>query len=85
MAQVRRFDVTTLLESMYQDYSVLCLSYFIVYPRRVRIQTAAIDYFKKVMSNMSLAPVVVSYQGDWAPSSQAASLLKSYEVPLGAL
>ena len=34
---------------------------------------------------MSLGSVVVLYQSDWALSLQAASLLKSYVVPLGAL
>ena len=34
---------------------------------------------------MSLDPVAVLYQGDWAPSSQAASLLDSHAVPLEAL
>ena len=34
---------------------------------------------------MSLSPVVVLYQGDCAPSLQAASLLESHAVLLGAL
>ena len=38
---------------------MLCPSYSIVCPCRVRLQAAAVDKFKKVMNNMSLDPVVI--------------------------
>ena len=71
-----RLDIATPVESMHWDYTA-------VFSCMVRVQAAAVDWLKKIMTNMSLAPMVVLYQGDWAPSSQAASLLESHAVPLG--
>ena len=56
-----------------------------VWPHRVRVQVTSVNKFKKVMSSMSLAPVVFLYQGDLAPFLQATSHLESHAVPLGAL
>ena len=57
MVHIRRSLVVTLVGSICWDYSVLYLSYSIVY--RVRIYAATVGQFKKDMSNASLIPVVV--------------------------
>ena len=85
MAQVKRSDIMTLGGSLHWDYSVPCASYSIVLPCGVRVQAAAVDYLKKVIGNICLAPIVVLYQDDWAPSLQAASFLEIHAVPLGIL
>ena len=58
LAQVRKFDVMTLVGSVHEDYFMLCLSYSIVCLCRVRVKAATLDKVRKIISNMSLAPVV---------------------------
>ena len=59
LTQVKRFIAETFVGSVCQDFYMLCLYYSIVCPCRVRVQAATFDYFKEVISNMSLVPVVV--------------------------
>ena len=47
-----------------------------MFPCRVRIHAPTVDQFKETLSDVSLALVVVHYQGDWAPSLKVASLLR---------
>ena len=69
---------------MHLGYYLMHLFYSIVFLRRVKIDAAAVNQFRKVC-NMSLAPAAVKYQGNWAPSLQIASLLESHTVLLGVL